>query len=76
MIEVYCTGMAQPAKSTMRPPWATMPIVQGGSQERCIHGLVLLGRIASRKPAGNVRREKGYFSRRKRFDQGLASQGL
>ena len=21
MIEVYCTGMAQPAKSTIRPPW-------------------------------------------------------
>ena len=27
MIEVYCTGMAQPANSTIRPPWADMPIV-------------------------------------------------
>ncbi len=23
MIDVYCTGIDQPAKSTMRPPWAT-----------------------------------------------------
>src|SRR5204863_10089613 len=28
-IEEYCTGMSQPAKSTIRPPWATCQSWQG-----------------------------------------------
>ena len=54
MIEAYCTGMAQPAKSTMRPPWEQCQSYRG----------VRKSRASMANPHGRQLQREGYSSSR------------
>ena len=76
MIEVYWTGMAQPAKSTIRPPWETCQSYRGVRKSGAS-----MAKLRSRESGRSSRRETpaektAILAGRRRFDQGLARLGL